>query len=196
MTRTSLTHPIRMNSLPLQNGEVGLTFCPGKHGDSLTGAPWARDLEVDLLGVKAWGARMVVTLMERHEFDLLKVPDLDKRVAAHGMAWLHLPIIDQDVPSTAFEAAWPLAGADLLRRLHEGQKIMLHCRGGLGRTGLVAAMLLIETGMAPDHAMQKVREVRPGAIETRGQEDFVWRYKSLGLVSDLQHDGQTDKENL
>jgi hypothetical protein len=49
--RTSTTHPIRIDPLPVGNGHLGLTFCPGKRGDSVYGAPWARDLETDLTAI-------------------------------------------------------------------------------------------------------------------------------------------------
>jgi len=38
MIRTSLTHPIRVDAVPARNGLLGLTFCPGKHEDSLNEA--------------------------------------------------------------------------------------------------------------------------------------------------------------
>lgn len=179
MIRTSLTHPIRVDALPVSGGLLGLTFCPGKHGDSLTGAPWARDLEADLAALKAWGTSLVVTLMERYEFDLLRVPDLDLRIAAHGIAWSHLPIPDQGVPGLAFAEVWPQVRAELLSRLAVGEHTVLHCRGGLGRTGLVAAMLLIETGIVPDDAIRSVRSVRPRAIETAEQARFVRDWNAL-----------------
>ena len=51
--------------------------------------------------------------------------------------------------------------------------LLVHCRGGLGRAGTIAARLLVELGMEPKQAIASVRAVRPGAIETSDQEDFV-----------------------
>jgi ADP-ribosyl-[dinitrogen reductase] hydrolase len=51
-----------------------------------------------------------------------------------------------------------------------------HCRGGLGRAGLVAALLLIETGLEAEAAIRAVRAARPGAIETAAQERYVRAY--------------------
>lgn len=175
--RTSYTDPIRFDELPVASGILGLTFCPGKHGSSLTGRGWARDLELDLAATRAWGASELVTLMEAEEFALLNVADLPSRVTAHGMVWRHLPIPDQDVPADAFMRDWPTACQELLSALETGARIVLHCRGGLGRTGLVAALLLIETGIAPEDAIRDVRRRRPRAIETRAQEDFVRTYR-------------------
>ena len=62
ISRTSLTHPLRVDTVscePHAAGLIGKRFCPGKYGASLYGAPWARDLEADLDAVLAWGASMV-----------------------------------------------------------------------------------------------------------------------------------------
>lgn len=174
--RTSETHPIRIDPLPVGDGLLGLTFCPGKRGDSVYGAPWARDLETDLTTIRDWGATLVVTLMEQFEFDMLGVPDLPDRVIAADMVWTHLPIRDVDVPSDPFNAVWPDVRADLMRRLDAGERTVLHCRGGLGRTGLVAALLLIEHGADPESAIRRVRKARPGTIETERQEAYVRAY--------------------
>lgn len=55
--RTSASHPIRIDPLPVGNGVLGLTFCPGKKARSLYGAPSDRDLDTDLAAVRDWGAR-------------------------------------------------------------------------------------------------------------------------------------------
>jgi ADP-ribosyl-[dinitrogen reductase] hydrolase len=51
----------------------------------------------------------------------------------------------------------------------------MHCYAGLGRTGTIAARLLVEHGMRPDVAIAQVRKIRPGSIETLEQEDYVLR---------------------
>jgi len=135
------------------------------------GAPWDRDLARDMAAIRDWGARALVTLIEEHEFAMLKVEDLPRAARAAGLDWLHLPIRDVDVPGPGFEAAW--RAADLAGRLARGEAIAVHCRGGLGRAGLVAARLLVEAGMAPQEAIDTVRAARPGAIETAAQENYV-----------------------
>ena len=176
MIRTSQTHPIRVDSTPVRNGLLGLTFCPGKHGDSLNGAPWARDLDADLRALRDWGAGLILTLIEPHEFGLLRVQDLGARVAAQGMSWAHLPIRDVDVPAAPFLSGWPAVRANLLSRLDAGERVIVHCRGGLGRAGLVAALLLMERGLEAEAAIRTVRAARPGAIETAAQERYVRAY--------------------
>lgn len=178
MPRTSITHPLRIDSLPIANGQIGLTLCPGKQGDSVFGKPWARDLALDLDAVKSWGADMVLTLIEDHEFDTLAVRGLAEGLRARGMEWLHFPIRDVDVPSADSEGHWRGLSRRIHQQLENGGKVMIHCRGGLGRAGTIAALLMIERGWSADAAMAEVRSVRPGAIETPEQEQWLQRQAS------------------
>lgn len=133
-----------------------------------------RSLAADLGELRAWGARGLVSLIEDHEFELLGVQSLPEQVEALGLRWWHLPIRDMGTPDERFEARWREAGHELRRLLGEGLSIAVHCRGGLGRTGMIAARLLVELGSEPGAAIARVREVRPAAIETRDQEAFVF----------------------
>ena len=96
------------------------------------------------------------------------------RCEERDLTWLHCPIPDFDGPGAAFERAWADAGPrarDILRR---GGTVVSHCRGGIGRAGTVASRLLIELGAAtPDEALRRVRQARPGAVETWEQEQHV-----------------------
>lgn len=176
--RTSVTHPLQVAELPLPDGGViGVTFCPGKKGDSVYGAPWDRDLATDLQAIVDCGASTLVTLIEQHEFEMLRVADLGAAAQAAGLRWLHLPIQDLCAPCARFEEEWLTGGAEILQRLRAGEKVVVHCRGGLGRAGTVAACLLVETGVPPRAAMALVRKVRQGAIETPAQERYVAAYR-------------------
>lgn len=180
--RTSVSDPIRIAEVkaPSCGGTVGITFCPGKK-DAL--AEWDRDLKTDLDAIQAWGATCVVTLIEDHEFALLSVEALGREVQARGMAWMHLPIRDVSIPSQTFEARWEAAGAHLCERLHKGERIIVHCRGGVGRAGTIAARLLIELGMDPQDAVDAVRAVRPGAMETPEQLQYALNCKPAGATN-------------
>lgn len=181
MTRTSLTHPIQIAHVKADadHGRIGITFCPGKKDASSAGGPWDRDLGVDLEAIVTWGAAAVVTLVEHDELSLLQVPALGEEVRRRYMDWIHLPIEDVSVPSDGFEAAWKVEGEGVRARLRAGFDVLVHCRGGLGRAGMVAARLLAELGMDPDRAIEAVRRVRPGAIETPAQERVVRRARPI-----------------
>ena len=174
--KTSESSPPRIAAVTPADGHgrIGITLCPGKidpHG--MSGA-WERDLDTDLDAIQHWGATAVVTLIEEHEFDLLSVRDLPGKVRDRHMEWWHLPVRDgKSPPARGFENSWEVAGEALRDRLRLGFDVLVHCRGGLGRAGTIAARLLVELGERPDEAIRRVREVRPGALETGNQEDHV-----------------------
>lgn len=97
---------------------------------------------------------------------------LAKRSARH-IGWQHLPIADRGVPCATFEAAWEEVGEGLRARLRSGFNVLVHCMGGLGRAGTIASRLLVELGWNASDAVTEVRRVRPGAIETGEQLQFV-----------------------
>ena len=178
--RTSEAHPLRIDEVcvPGIMGRIGITFCPGKKGESLTGPNWDRSMEADLQRVSLWGATHVVTLIEDFEFEMLQVPELGNAVASRSMCWHHLPIVDGQPPDQRFLDAWPASVTSLVNALKSGQRILVHCRGGLGRAGTVASILLAELGVPPRDAIEQVRLARPGAIETDDQERFIEAYKT------------------
>lgn len=173
LIRTSQSHPLRIDSVSAGRGCIGMTLSPGKKGPSNFGGRWDRDLEADLAVIAAWRPTVVVTLIEADEFFLLKTPRLGERLRETGLEWRHLPIRDLNAPDARFEKAWTFAGAELRDLLVRGGRVLLHCRGGLGRTGLVATRLLAELGEAPEAALGRVRAARKGAVETPPQEDHV-----------------------
>ncbi|WP_426992815.1 cyclin-dependent kinase inhibitor 3 family protein [Methylomonas sp. CM2] len=176
-TRTSHTHPLQIAEVRASpsHGRIGITFCPGKHDRFAHTGVWERDLGVDLDAIAAWGAKLILTLVEPAELTALKVPQLGHEIRRRGIEWLHLPIADYSVPTQAFEQQWLTQGADIRQRLRKGDDLLVHCKGGLGRAGMIAARLLVELGMDPEAAIHAVRHARKGAIETPAQLALVRR---------------------
>ncbi|EYD74035.1 hypothetical protein Rumeso_04406 [Rubellimicrobium mesophilum DSM 19309] len=172
-TRTSQSHPLYVSDLAVGPGRLGLTICPGKKGDSVFGAPWDRDLGMDLAAVRDWGATAVLTLVEPHELRMLGVERLGEAVRALGMEWHHFPIPDLGAPKDLDRSSWWRLSTRLHGILDQGGRVLVHCRGGLGRAGTMAALLLTERGDTAQEAIARIRAVRKGAIETAVQERFL-----------------------
>jgi len=179
--RTSHTHPLQIAEIRASptHGRIGITFCPGKYDHFAHTGPWERDLGIDLDTIHAWGAKLVLTLVEPTELTALKVPQLGHEILRRGIAWRHLPIADYSVPTKAFEQQWLTQGREIREMLRNGDDVLVHCKGGLGRAGMIAARLLVELGMNPDEAIHAVRRVRKGAIETPAQLALVRRTKPI-----------------
>lgn len=172
---TSLDSPLRIDQYVLQDcgGQIGMTICPGKKRPGSYSGDWDRDLALDLGVVKNWGADIVLTLLEDFEFAEVGVEALGGQVKAMGMHWLHLPILDKHAPTTDFAALWTTSGPRVHACLTRGGKIVIHCMGGIGRTGTVAAQILMERGIPLVEAIAVIRASRRGAIETEAQENYL-----------------------
>lgn len=179
--RTSQTHPLQIAEVRASpaHGRIGITFCPGKHDRHAHTGAWERNLDIDLDFIAAWGARLVLTLVEPAELTALKVPNLGEEVQRRGLDWRHLPIADYSIPGETFEQQWLTHGREIRALLRQGHDVLVHCKGGLGRAGMIAARLLVELGMDPTEAIRSVRRARKGAIETPSQLALVRRTTAI-----------------
>lgn len=179
--RTSTTHPLKIAEISAGPGlgKVGLTFCPGKKQPGAATGAWDRDIGLDLDAVAQWGAAIVVTLVESHELERLGVADIRAQVEARHMDWHHYPMVD-GTANAIDGGVWSVVGDDCRAVLRDGFNVLVHCKGGLGRAGTIAAELLIGLGMENERAIELVREARPGAIENQAQEAYVRRWWPVG----------------
>lgn len=157
--------------VPETGGAIGLTSCPGKQ-DEFFFEPSLSRLEADINTIAQWGASIVVTLMECVELTVLQLDNLPAKVVEHGIRWIHLPIRNRFLPDSGFESHWVEVGAELRNTLKDGGKIVIHCQEGIGRTGIVAARLLIEMGIPCNDAVRMVRSARCGALENWNHEAY------------------------
>jgi protein-tyrosine phosphatase len=113
-------------------------------------------------------------LMPEEEVDL----DLAAEEAtslSSGLRFFRLPIPDRQVP--ADEGHLSQALEKLAAELTERLNVVLHCRQGIGRTGLVAACLFIKNGVSPDAAVRQLSAVRGVDVpETPEQRRWIDRY--------------------
>ncbi|MCC6214828.1 MAG: cyclin-dependent kinase inhibitor 3 family protein [Polyangiaceae bacterium] len=172
--RTSASDPIRVDFLAGERvplGRLGLTLAPGKRSPGLA-ALWHRDLDADLGRLREhYGATHLVSLLEDRELPLLGIEPLFERAEAHGLHVVRLPIPDGTAPPRP-EAVRALV-ADIVAWLAAEDTVVVHCRGGLGRAGTIAACALVALGAGAEEAMRVVRSARPNAIENELQERFV-----------------------
>ena len=173
--KNSKNDPLKVNYISPKksgfNGWIGMTISPGKKHDGFH-ASWDRDLDLDLERLRDfYFTDTIVTLIEDFEFSMLNTPDLREKIVECGIDSIHYPIVDMNAPSDPMTFCDLID--DLLLRLEQGENIVIHCRGGLGRTGLLAACLLCANNFSVKDAIALVRARRQGAIQTKKQEDFI-----------------------
>lgn len=158
---------LRIDFMPVPNspGSIGMTILPGRRDRD-------RSVEEDLRVIQDESIRRILCLITEDEFETYGVSDLKAKYASAGLDVRYMPIRDQSVP-----AAEPLAQAlDWIdKSVAAGERVLVHCVGGLGRSGLLAAAYLIrKKSMSAGEAIEAVRSARgPRAVETRRQEEFL-----------------------
>lgn len=121
------------------------------------------------------GASVVVCLCEAFEIED-RYPGYVEWLETSGAMWW--PIPDFDAPP--LDSALSLV-AEVAARLSAGTGVMVHCGAGMGRSGTVAAALLIHLGVPLDEALATVAESRPGAgPEVGAQKDLLARMSEGG----------------
>jgi len=162
--------------IPGRAGVIGLSACPGVRLDSPKRGSQPRHLKRDIAGFQEWGATGIVTLNQEEELHGLGLGDLGHQLMEAGFSWRHLPIEDMNVPEPEFEDTWQIESQQICASLAAGERIVIHCLAGLGRTGMIAARLLVDMGMGPERAIIEVRRVRARAIQTTAQADYVHQF--------------------
>lgn len=151
-----MNHPYDLLSIPGIKGKLIFTPCPGTKDSSLVDA---------LATLKQAGASAVISLMPVSELAANGAEDIGKQCQVQDMAWFHLPVADEQVPLEDFGQGWKASKQSILERLNAGQDIAIHCKGGSGRTGLIAARIMIEAGIPRADAIALVQTLRPKAIQ-------------------------------
>lgn len=136
------------------------------------GGDW---LEEEIAAWKEAGGDAVLSLLtpeEERELDLKREATEVRRL---GINFLSLPIPDRQVPQSESEVTAILE--KLEASLSQGKNTMIHCRQGIGRSGLVAACLLITKGLSAGAATDVVSAARGVAVpETEEQRRWIDHY--------------------
>jgi protein-tyrosine phosphatase len=146
-------------------GKLGMAARP-------RGGDWLKD---DIAGWKRARIDTVLSLLTPEEEIDLDLQDEASEVGTQGMEFASFPIPDRQVPRS--EARWAEVLEKLTRTLSDGRSVLVHCRQGIGRTGLLAACLLVRKGIGPGAAVESVSAGRGLSVpETAEQRDWIDHY--------------------
>lgn len=142
-------------------GTLGLCPMPGAAGD------YAGDFRTIL----RWSPTLVVSLTEPSELAAAGVT-LGADLVHAPPDWAEMPIRDFGVPDAAATARWVGLETRVTAQLAAGKRVLFHCKGGCGRSGMIVLRLMVLHGEAPDVALARLRAIKPCAVETRAQ--LIW----------------------
>jgi len=148
----------------IAKNSLGLTILPGRKD-------YSRSIDDDIQQLKSAGISVIIPLITDDEFHNFGVDELLDEYEENGFLVNSLPIMDQLVPS---EQEMRVLVKFIDDQLLAGKKVLLHCVGGLGRSGMAAASYLKYKGLSADIAIEIIRNSRgPRAVESKIQEEFV-----------------------
>lgn len=132
------------------------------------GGDW---LEDEAAGWRLAGLDTVVSLLEEDEAAQLGLGDEGVAARSQGIEFLSLPIPDRGVPPSTPDALMLLK--NIAADLESGRNVGLHCRQSIGRSGLIAAGVLMTGGLPVEEALEKVGAAR-GATVPETPEQLSW----------------------
>lgn len=165
-------HPFDI--LTLNNGaKLIFTPCPGTKEISVADS---------LKSFKEAGAQAVITMMPMAELIENQADTIPSLCTELGMGWHHLPVEDGCAPETPFAQAFATQKAILLGLIESGATMVIHCHGGSGRTGLMAAILMLELGYAPAQVKAQIQYIRPKALMSPVQVNYLIQHYSSAIL--------------
>ena len=131
------------------------------------------DYDLDLLAQV--GITMLLTLTET---------DLDQAALTRNrLRNIHFPIYDREAPSIT--QAY-MVSKRIQRAMDQGERVAVHCKAGIGRTGTILACWMIhQGGVGAQGAIERLRSIRPSYVQSREQEEFLYAFEQ-DILSRLQ----------
>jgi protein-tyrosine phosphatase len=124
--------------------------------------------------LKRSGIDLLVSLLTQAEEEQFQLGSEGRIAESAGIHYISFPTEDRSVPDS-LEQSLSLF-QDLSRQLGNGRNVAVHCRQSIGRSSLIAAGVLIASGIAVKNALAAVREARGFDVpETAAQLEWVER---------------------
>ena len=118
--------------------------------------------------VAQWNADIIVTMITVDEFAR---DDFSAKITHATPQWIQAAVSDFGIPENDFGAVIDR----LLAVLQTDGRILIHCKGGQGRSGMAILRLMVERGISPEIALKRIHTVRPMAVETHVQYNWASR---------------------
>ena len=160
--------PFEVFEISVGSATLGMSPIPGLTGNFLS----------DVEKIFNWNPTTILSLTPKKEMEDLGASDFVSMMAKERIPWVHFPIKDFSIVDQQQEILWEKISKNISLQINNGNRILVHCRGGCGRTGMIVLRFMIEFGEDPEKALERLRAIRPCAIETRAQENWAKFYNT------------------
>ena len=150
--------------IEIESGFVGLCPMPGNFSP----------FDEDFLKLVKELPQVVVTCATKPEMMACSATRLPEKLYHSEIKWFHIDVDDFQVPDEFSEEKWNSLLPILKETIFGGGGVILNCVGGCGRSGMFLMRLLLEMGWSRDGALERLRKVRPCAIET--DQQLFWAF--------------------
>lgn len=157
-------HPFWPLPLEKNNAELILMPCPGTK---------EVDLDSAITQLKGQSVDAILSVLSAEEMAQLEVESLPELCQQQGIQWFNLAIGNHQLPGDKDISDWQQYKSRITHVIDQGGKVAVHCKGGTTRTGLGAAMVLLELGWTPEQAISTVKSIRPRAFSHESTVEFI-----------------------
>ena len=157
---------------------LGLSHCPGKF---FTSHMDLSNIKKDGEFINSNGVELIVSLLTDNEIKSLGIQDFESIWTKLNIKNIKFPIRDLSSPRPDQLRTFKELIKIILSFIHKSRPVLIHCNAGLGRSGLVAAVVCKELKIP--NAINFVRSNRKGAIENEAQENFIINWKLIKRLS-------------
>jgi len=129
-------------------------------------------IDDEFSGISKYGINRIISLLERSEAYEVGLKDEEVYAEKHQIEFVSYPIPDRGLPSSVNDFSKFTKG--LYHSAAKGNNIVIHCRAGIGRTGIVAAGVLLHCGFTAEQAFEHISKKRGVPVpDTPEQENWV-----------------------
>lgn len=134
-------------------------------------------LEEDIIHFSNQKLNILVSLLTREESFDLGLQNEKSICEKYTIDFISFPIIDRSVPTEKQTIQIKELAKNLEEKIHQNEKIIIHCRGGIGRAGMLCSAILIEQGYDTREAIEKISKARGLNLpDTEEQKNWIMKY--------------------
>lgn len=134
-------------------------------------------LEEDIINFSNQKVTVLVSLLTKEENFDLGLQSKKQVCEKYAIDFISFPIIDRSVPTERQTIQIRELAKKLVEKVNQNEKIIVHCRGGIGRAGMLCSAILMEQGLSNQETIEKISKIRGVSIpDTEEQKVWIMKY--------------------